>query len=335
MKIGLDMVSGDFGTAATILAVKSSLEAGIETVPIGPADVIQEFRDQGVFCVETASMPEQHGLRFSPGHPFKLGVRLLVDEGIDALVSAGNTQSIIASSLRLMPKGSALKGPVLPQGIPDFEWSEEENRIVFPHTTTLVDVGANVDVSAEELVTFVVMGATYREAMSEDSAELPVAGLISVGHEDYKGNRVTIDAFRRLRAMDGKLMHVDRMAEGSDILSSNFDVIGGDGFSLNPIIKLAEKAVEKFLLSFRAANNAVEGDKSLTVRQAQIDLMSGLLGEATSAALLLGLEFPVYKAHGKSDYVKLTDAVKFAARVTPLEIQAKTASSLRALGLAS
>jgi glycerol-3-phosphate acyltransferase PlsX len=333
MRIGLDLAGGAQGTVATLQAARNSLELGINTVPIGPVELIQEFRDQGVFCIETGPLIKQEGMRFRVGDPFRVGVKALVSGEIQGLVSAGNTQAMISSTLKLVPDGSVLKGPILPQGIPEFEWDEEKGVVAAKHVTTIADIGANVDASAEALVLNTVLGAAYRQALNPEATGLARAGLISVGEEEYKGSKATQEAFQILKRLDGKLIHLERMAEGGDLLSSNFDVIGGDAATLNPIVKFAEKAVEKFLLTFRSANNLDERDKSANVKQAMTDLFLILLGETTSAALFLGLEHNVIKAHGNSDAAKLTDALKFAAHVIPLEIQKQTLSALNSVDL--
>ena len=151
---------------------------------------------------------------------------MLVKTGqAEAVVSCGNTGAQMAAALFAWGCFDGIDRPAIGTLIPRYNGH-----------TVMLDVGANVDVKAEQLVQFALMGQAYAQAAL--GVENPRVGLLSNGEEETKGNQVTLSAYARLKDLTG--LNFAGNVEGRDLFSGRADVVVCDGFFGNTIIKVME-----------------------------------------------------------------------------------------------
>ena len=205
--------------------------------------------------------------------------RLKEDDDTIAFLSAGPTGALLVGSicrLGLLPR---LKTPLLCSALP----CADESLV------TLLDCGAVIDCTANDLVRFAKMGSVFSKCYC--GIENPRVGLMSVGREDAKGSRLTIEAFSKLKELD---INFIGNIEGSDMVSGYADVVVADGFLGNVLLKNTEAAGKK----------AIEIIESLDVLSAdtmdiiKTALLSKFDFNSRGAATFLGTKKPVVKMHG-------------------------------------
>ncbi|MBR6564701.1 MAG: hypothetical protein IKK71_04630 [Clostridia bacterium] len=205
--------------------------------------------------------------------------RLKEDDECVALLSAGPTGALLVGSICRLGLLPTLKTPLLCSALP----CADENLV------TLLDCGAVIDCTANDLVRFAKMGSVFSKCYC--GIENPRVGLMSVGREDAKGSRLTIEAFSKLRELD---INFIGNIEGSDMVSGYADVVVADGFLGNVLLKNTEAAGKK----------AIEIIESLGVLSAdtmdiiKTALLSKFDFNSRGAATFLGTKKPVVKMHG-------------------------------------
>ncbi len=224
---------------------------------------------------------------------------LLVREGkADALVSAGNTGSVLAVGKFVIGSIKELDRPAI--------------GVAFPNPkgqTVLIDVGANVDVKPRLLVQFAVIGHTYAEEIL--GIKNPRVGILSIGEEEGKGNELVKEAYPLLKKTK---LNFKGNAEGRDIFNGNFDVVVCDGFVGNVVLKAAES------LGFAVLSMLKEEVKKSFWRRLGAWLMKpALLALKQKADFaeyggipLLGAKAPVMITHGRANAKAIRNAIKVA-----------------------
>jgi phosphate acyltransferase len=223
-----------------------------------------------------------------------IGLRLQADGRSDAFVSAGNTGAQMAASKDILSLHPGLRRPAI--------------STVFPTArdpVVVVDSGANVDCSAEELVQFGRLGAVYAEDIL--GREHPSVGLLSIGEEAEKGNKVVKEAHQLLRCA-GLNFHGN--VEGRDVLAGAsdrgaIDVVVCDGFVGNVLLKFYEGVAPTMLAMLVA--NGYDGD-------ALRDVFAPLDYSERGGAPLLGVQGVSIISHGKSSAQAIKNAIKVALR---------------------
>jgi glycerol-3-phosphate acyltransferase PlsX len=231
-------------------------------------------------------------VRGKPNSSMMVGLKLQADEKSDAFVSAGNTGAQMAASMLLLRLHAGLKRPAI--------------ATIFPtakRPVVVLDSGANVDCSAEELVQFARLGAVYAEDIL--SRPNPTVALLSIGEEPEKGNTVTKEA-HGLLAESG--MNFLGNCEGRDLPAGtchhgDLDVVVCDGFVGNVILKFYE-AVAPLMIRMLVK----EGMQEQTIRSALRQLDYSEHGGAP----LLGVKGVSIICHGRSSPRAIKNALKIA-----------------------
>lgn len=226
-----------------------------------------------------------------------IGLRML-KEGGDAFVSAGNTGALHAgSSLIIRP----IKG-VQRSGIATI--------LPFSRPVLLMDCGANVNVTADYLVQWALMGAIYMKNVQ--GVKNPEIGLLNNGTEEHKGTQIQIDAYRKLK--ESEFVKFVGNVEGKEIPNAPCDVLVTDGFTGNVTLKLVE-GMAKFMfgtLKDIFTQNMMTKMSYLVMKEQLRGLKHSFDAAEYGGAPLLGLQKPVIKAHGSSDAKAICNAVRQA-----------------------
>jgi len=233
-------------------------------------------------------------VRGKPNSSMAIGLRLQAEGQSDAFVSAGNTGAQMAASMVLLRLHAGLSRPAIVTLFPSAR-----------NPVAVLDSGANVDCSAEELVQFARLGATYVECVLGRSN--PAVGLLSIGEEPEKGNAVTKEAHQLLQ---GSGINFIGNVEGRDLPAGGterhaLDVVVCDGFVGNIVLKFYEAIAPLMIGTLRKAGVSSE------------QLQSGLKHLDYSeygGAPLLGVKGVSIISHGKSSPRAIKNAVKVAAQ---------------------
>lgn len=264
-------------------------------------------------------------LRSKPEASILVAARLCQDGEAHALVSAGNTGASVLACRQHFQRIPGVRKTALCAVYPtELRRGEKDDPF-----SLILDVGATLDVTADDLCTFAVMGAAYARRISRNPA--PKVALLSNGTEAGKGPREIVEAHRRLR-QHPHLNFIGNV-EGVDIPRGTADVIVCGGFLGNVVLKMLEGVSETVL---RVAGYAY---KQRLLWRAGLFMLSGGIRrlkdltdwEQYGGAPLLGFNQLFIKAHGRSKARAIQNAIKVAARGTSTGLAADIEQSLRVM----
>ena len=219
----------------------------------------------------------------------------------DALISAGNTGALMAMarlSLRMLPE---INRPAIAGVFPT-----RRGESVF------LDLGANIECDADNLVDFAVMGAVFAHTVL--GRVDPTIGLLNVGYEELKGHDELREAAARLREAEKPPYVYHGFVEGDDLAKGTTDVIVTDGFTGNVALKTAE-GVSQLYGDFlkRALRNSWRGRLGyLLARSAFHTLREKVDPRRHNGAMFLGVNGTVVKSHGGTDSLGFATAIEVA-----------------------
>ena len=225
-------------------------------------------------------------------------VRLVKEGKASAVVSAGNTGAVVASTLLLLGRLRGIERPALSAYFPSGKYG-----------VLALDVGANADCKPSYLVQFASMGSIYMERVY--GVERPRVALLSIGEEEGKGNALTREVYDRLRR--SPLNFVGNV-EGKEIMNGAVEVGVSDGFTGNVAVKITEGMAE---FMFRELRQAVRG--RLRYRLGALLMMDALRGMRRrldyaeyGGVPLLGVNGVVIICHGRSHAHAIKNAIRTA-----------------------
>lgn len=240
MKIGLDIMGGDFAPEATVLGAIASYEllsVDQKLVLIGDKEIALKIIQENNFnpdCFDYVHTTEVIGMA---EHPTKAivqkpdssigtGFKLLREGHIDSFASAGNTGAMLVGAMFSVKAIPGIIRPAIAGIVPKLKGGHG----------IILDVGANADCKPDVLVQFGVLGSLMAESLYD--IENPKVGLINIGEEEEKGNLLSQAAFPLMK--EKKQFNFVGNVEGRDLFSDQADVFVCDGFTGNVILKLAE-----------------------------------------------------------------------------------------------
>lgn len=319
--IAFDVMGGDHGPEEVIRgAAQLSLEApNVHALLVGDRGLIDPVLDQTRHSgeriavhhagewVEMAEKPAE-ALSRKPDASISVAARLIAEGEAQALVSAGNTGAGVLACSRYFKLLPGIRRAALATVYPT-QAVHGEKQDPF---SLILDVGATVEATADDLVAFAVMGAAYAKIISRNPN--PKVALLSNGTEAQKGPPRVVEAHSKLAGLGG-LRFIGNV-EGVDIPKGTADVIACDGFVGNVCLKMLEGVHETVLELARYAYK-----EKLLWRAGLAMLSSGIerLKEVTDweqygGAPILGFDRIFIKAHGRSRARAIANAGKVAAK---------------------
>jgi glycerol-3-phosphate acyltransferase PlsX len=240
MKIGLDIMGGDYAPKATVLGAieaRKVLSADHQLVLIGDKPTaLALLEEQGfsadnfefVHTTEVIGMGEHptKAIVQKPDSSISVGFKMLKEGLIDTFSSAGNTGAMLVGSVFSVKSIPGVIRPAMASIVPKLKGG----------LGILLDVGANADCKPETLVQFGVLGSIYAELIY--NVKSPRVALVNIGEEEEKGNMLALATYPLMK--ETKLFNFVGNVEGRDIFSDHADVIVADGFTGNVILKMAE-----------------------------------------------------------------------------------------------
>ena len=311
MRIGLDVMGGDFAPKAAIdgaiLAAKK-LSRSDKIVLIGREDAIRSLLDErgcdsSVFdivhapdVIEMGEHPTK-ALAKKPESSISVGFNLLKHKGIDSFASAGNSGAMVVGSIFSVNTIQGILRPCTSAIIPQKNGGY----------SLLVDVGTNPDAKPDGFYQFGLIGSIY--AQNVYHIENPRVALLNIGHEEEKGNLTTQSAHHMMK--DSKDFNFIGNIEGRDILQNKADVIVCDGFTGNIVLKL----IESFY-------NVMEN------RNLKDEYVNRLNYENYGGTPILGINGAVIMGHGISNDIAIKNMVLLGRDVFKAKIASKIKQAL-------
>ncbi|SAI09542.1 glycerol-3-phosphate acyltransferase PlsX [Bordetella ansorpii] len=275
-----------------------------ERLEIVPASEVVEMDD-----------PVEIALRRKRDSSMRLAAQAVKDGRADACISAGNTGAWMAISRYVLKTLDGIDRPAIATSIPN-----QTGR-----ATTMLDLGANVDCTAEHLLQFAIMGTALAQTL--DHRENPSVGLLNIGEEVIKGNEVVKEAAELLRASP---LNFYGNVEGNDIFKGSVDVVVCDGFVGNVVLKSVEGLAkmlssvirEEFKRNFITLLAGVFATPVLNRLRQRVD------NRRYNGAALLGLRGVVIKSHGSADVYAYGFALQRAREAVASKLLERTARAV-------
>ncbi|MFV9615550.1 MAG: phosphate acyltransferase PlsX [Gammaproteobacteria bacterium] len=323
--IALDAMGGDFGPEVVIPAAVHVVKkfTDIHIILVGDEtrlrdcakdhsiDLDQHFEIQHASQVVEMHEDPRHAVRKKKDSSMRVAINMVKEGRAQAVVSAGNTGALMATAKFALKTLPGIDRPAICTTIPSYGGH-----------THMLDLGANVDSSAEQLFQFAVMGSVLAEAI--DNTHDPRVGLLNIGSEDSKGNAQVKEANKYLQT--GPFNYIGYV-EGDDIYTDKVDVVVCDGFVGNVSLKTMEGMAKMIATMMRE-----EFKKSM------FSMLAGLIAMPVlnrfkkrldprmyNGASMLGLTGIVIKSHGSADVLSYANAIEIAL----LEIEKSVPGHIR------
>lgn len=317
-QIAVDAMGGDEGLAVMLAGVARARRRfdGLRFILVGDEAAIRDglathpnltAASTIVHAPDVVAADAKPGAALRRAKTTSMGVAIdLVKRGeAAAAVSSGNTGALMAMAklaLRTMP---GIDRPALAALMPSLGETD----------TVMLDLGANTEVEAKNLVQFAVMGAAYARTILE--LESPRVALLNIGTEDMKGTDIVRDAAAQLRGAAHLPLRFEGFIEGNSLSRGNVDVIVCDGFSGNIALKTAE-GTARFVADLlrRAFQSSVRSKIGFLISRPATQLLRDHLDPNNhNGAVFLGLNGLVVKSHGGANEVGVAHAIGVTAKM--------------------
>lgn len=313
IKIAIDCMGGDEGLTVTVPGTVKVANRYPDTrfLLVGLVDQIEAALDKAkpndrsqfeiVSATEVVTMddPVEVALRRKKDSSMRVAITCVKDGRADACVSSGNTGALMALSRFVLKMLPGIDRPAIATALPNVKGGG----------TTVLDLGANVDCSAEHLLEFGIMGSALVQAI--DHVEAPSVGILNIGQEDIKGNEQVKQAAQLLK---NSHLNFYGNVEGDDIFKGTTDVIVCDGFVGNAVLKAIEGTASMILSQIKGEFKRNLFSKLAALLSIPVfgRLRKRLDNRRYNGAALLGLRGVVFKSHGSADILAFACAVERA-----------------------
>lgn len=339
LTLALDVMGGDFGPRVTIPASLQALEQDpmLDILLFGDSQLIspylanipQTLRQRlSVHHCDRVIKNEQglsHALRHSKGSSMRLAIEAVRDRQAQACVSGGDTAVLMGLAKVLLQPLAGIQRPALVSNIPTIDGKQ----------SIMLDLGANIDCSAETLMQFAQMGAIFAE--NSFNLVYPRVALLNIGIEELKGLKNIRDAAELIQQQT-QLNYIGYI-EGNHLLNGYADVIVCDGFAGNIALKTLEGTAKNlFTLVKKGGGDRPSWGKTI-LKKLLVPCSKYLLKkyfkqfnqfnpDKYNGASLLGLTSVVVKSHGSANQAAFLYAIQQAAWQVRSEIPTKILTGL-------
>ncbi len=329
-------MGGDHGLKTTIPACLSALKKfpDLHICLVGIAKDIEQFltahktpydttRLSIVNANEIVEMDESPALalRNKKDSSMRVAINLVKSDDVDACVSAGNTGALMATSKFVLKTLNEIDRPAIVYAIPSLDRKTKKMNPVY-----MLDLGANVNCSSEQLFQFGIMGSVL--AANLKGTERPRVALLNIGEEEMKG----LDSIKQAAKMLQNCDHINYIGyvEGNDIFSAKADVIVCDGFAGNIALKTMEGTAKLIADMLKDSfNNSIFSKLAMLI---SAPVLTGLKRKLDTnqynGASLLGLRGIVIKSHGSASAEAFETAIYEAIKEIKYNIPQKTQAQI-------
>lgn len=297
--LAVDCMGGDHGPVVTLPACRAFLERhpNARLLLVGAPAALAGFSHPRATLVPASEVvgmddPIEVALRRKKDSSMRVAIQQVKDGAAQAAVSAGNTGALMAIARYLLKTLEGIDRPAIAPQLPNSKGG----------ATTVLDLGANVDCDAEDLLQFAVLGSALVSALTGN--ESPSVGLLNVGAEAIKGSE-TIKRASQLLQEAGRTgaLNFHGNVEGNDIFKGTTDIVVCDGFVGNVALKATE-GVASMIVDFmrQEFSRGVMSKLAAVVAYPVLRALKRRLDHRRyNGAALLGLRGLVFKSHGSAD----------------------------------
>jgi len=332
--VSIDAMGGDAGPGIVITALLrvAQRHPEVKFILVGDEVVLNDLVSRQPRLRERMIIrhaPDRVSMEDKPSHVLRRGQNTSMWKAIECVknneaevaVSAGNTGALMAMSMFQLRTIDKISRPAIASIWPTLRGQ-----------TVVLDCGANVGATAEQLVEFAIMGEAFAHAIL--GLEKPSVGLLNVGTEEQKGSDGVREAANILRNINLP-MHFHGFIEGNDIAEGTVDVVVTDGFTGNIALKTAEgtaKLVGQFLR--RSLTRSLLGRIGAFIASGALSALRRRLDpRAANGGIFLGLGGVVVKSHGGTDAIGFAAALDMAISMARADINTRIRADRARLNL--
>ena len=311
-------------------AIQAARHYDVRVLLVGPEEILRkelarhpnasELPIEIVHASEVITMEDKavQAVRAKRDSSIRVGLRLVRDRRAAGFVTAGNTGAAMATAKMVLGAIPGVDRPALAAVFPTIQ----------EKAAVLLDVGANVDCTAQNLEQFAVMGEIYYRAMF--GTPRPQVGLLSIGEEESKGNSLTKEAMHLLKQL--RLNFVGNV-EGRDLYNGEVNVIVADGFVGNVALKTSEgvASLVRYTLKESLKATITRQVGYMLSRSAFADFKKRLDHTEYGGAPLLGVKGVCLITHGSSNANAIKNAIRVAAEFAGHQINGEIEKELAAI----
>ena len=337
MKIILDAMGGDNAPQAPVLgALEAVKKFGSQIILVGRGSEILEVMQKngisdlpkGIEIVNAEDVVDMHDdpakvIHKRKGSSMVVGLKMLADGDGDAFVSAGSTGALLTGATLIVKRVKGIRRAAMGPAFPNKAGGK----------TIILDCGANAECTPEFLLQFGIVGSL--QAKRALGIQNPRIGLLNIGTEDSKGTQLQKDAYALLKDAGEKgIINFIGNVEARDVPLGAVDVVVCDGFSGNVLLKSIE-GTAMFMGSMMKHKIFKRNWLSMIgylLCKKGVDEVMGLLDYRTiGGTQFLGIKKPVIKAHGSSDELAFTSAIRQAEAAAGCNVAEELAQELAKL----
>ncbi|MDC0215693.1 phosphate acyltransferase PlsX [Candidatus Pelagibacter sp.] len=222
----------------------------------------------------------------------------------DIIISAGNTGALFVIAKLNLEMLENIDKPAL-SGL----WPNKNGINV------VLDLGASIDCSEKNLIDFSLMGSALFKALFPD--ENPKVALLNIGSEELKGNETIKNTYKKMNSQKNQMYDFEGYIEGNEIMDGKVNVIVTDGFTGNVALKTAEGTANFITDELKKTlTGSILGKISSLLNLKNINKFKKKLDPRLyNGAILLGLDTPVVKSHGSTDYIGFANSLDMCGKI--------------------
>jgi len=233
-----------------------------------------------------------------------LAIQSVKEKKSDIVISAGNTGALLVISKLNLKMIENIDKPAL-----SALWPNKNNMSV------VLDLGANIECSPKNLIDFSIMGSSlFKSLYPDDTARV---ALLNIGSEEHKGNEIIKETYQQLNQRNNTGFEFKGYIEGNQLMNGNVNVIVADGFTGNVALKTAE-GTASFITSElkKAMTGNIIGKISSLLNISNLKRFKARLDPRLyNGAIFIGLDSPVIKSHGGTDYIGFSNSLSVCTRI--------------------
>jgi len=233
-----------------------------------------------------------------------LAIQSVKEKKSDVVISAGNTGALLVISKLNLKMIENIDKPAL-----SALWPNKTGMSV------VLDLGANIECSPKNLIDFSIMGSSlFKSLYPNDNAKV---ALLNIGTEEFKGNDVIKETYKQLNKRDNHDFEFKGYIEGNQLMNGDVNVIVADGFTGNVALKTAEGTANFITGELRKAmTDSIIGKISSLLNISNLKKFKARLDPRLyNGAIFIGLDSPVIKSHGGTDYIGFSNSLSVCTRV--------------------
>ena len=233
-----------------------------------------------------------------------LAIQSVKEKKSDIVISAGNTGALLVISKLNLKMIENIDKPAL-----SALWPNKNNMSV------VLDLGANIECSPKNLIDFSIMGSSlFKSLYPDDTAKV---ALLNIGSEELKGNEIIKETYQQLNQRNNIGFEFKGYIEGNQLMNGDVNVIVADGFTGNVALKTAE-GTANFITSElkKAMTGNIIGKISSLLNISNLKKFKARLDPRLyNGAIFIGLDTPVIKSHGGTDYIGFSNSLSVCTRI--------------------